>query len=186
MTYDSQVHHRQSYRLKGYDYSLEGLYFVTVCVQDKRCLFGNIEEGEMKMNDVGKMVEAELLNTMHIRDNMIIHEYIIMPNHLHFILQITHSRGGLNPPANTKEESLNHSTKDSCYPGGCNPPLRCSNTIGAMVRGFKGAITRKIGYSIFQRNYYEHIIRNQRSYEEIADYIVTNPLRWEKDKLYSG
>lgn len=177
MTYDSQVHHRQSYRLKGYDYSLEGLYFVTVCVQDKRCLFGNIEEGEMMMNDVGKMVEAELLNTMHIRDNMIIHEYIIMPNHLHFILQITHRRGGLNPPANTKEESLNHSTKDSCYPGGCNPPLRCSNTIGAMVRGFKGAITRKIGYSIFQRNYYEHIIRNQRSYEEIADYIVTNPLR---------
>lgn len=101
------------------------------------------------------------MKTQQIRPNMVVHENIIMPNHIHFIVEITHCRGELNPP------------------------LQRANTIGSMVRGLKASITKQLEHPIFQRSYYEHIIRNQHSYEEISNYIVTNPLRWEKDQLFT-
>jgi putative transposase len=188
MSYNSDIHHRHSVRLKDYDYSLEGLYFITVCAQDKKCLFGKITDGVIRLNEAGRMVESELMKTMQIRPNMIIHEHIIMPNHIHFIIQITHRRGGLNPPDDTNETNIINTMGNGqcgCIQGGFNPPLQHANTICSMVRGFKAAITKQIGHPIWQRSYYEHIIRNQHSYEEISDYIVTNPLRWEKDQLFA-
>ena len=188
MTYNPDIHHRSSVRLKEYDYSLNGLYFITVCAQDKKCLFGKITDGTMRLNDAGRIVEVELMKTPQIRPNMVIHEHIIMPNHIHFIIQITHRRGGLNPPDNINETNVINimgNEQRGCIQGGFNPPLQYANTIGSMVRGFKSTVTKQIGHSIWQRNYYEHIIRNQHSYEEISDYIITNPLRWEKDLLFS-
>lgn len=187
MTNNSDIHHRHSVRLKGYDYSLEGLYFITVCALDKKYIFGKITNGKMYLSETGRIVEKELMRTQQIRPNMIIHENIIMPNHIHFIVEITHRRGGLNPPDNTNETNVINilgNGKCGCKQGGFNPPLQRANTIGSMVRGLKASITKQLGHPIFQRNYYEHIIRNQHSYEEISDYIVTNPLRWEKDQLF--
>lgn len=187
MSYHSDMHHRRSVRLKEYDYSSEGLYFITICTQDKKCMFGRIADENMYLNETGRMMERELMRTQQIRPNMVIHEYVIMPNHIHFIVEITHCRGGLNPPDDTNETNVINimgNGQRGCIQGGFNPPLRWANTIGSMVRGLKSSMTKQLGRSIFQRNYYEHIIRNQHSYEEISDYIITNPSRWEKDQLF--
>ncbi len=169
---------RKTVRLYKYDYSAEGCYFITLCAQDKKCIFGHIVDREMILNTLGKLVKEELLHTSEVRPNMQIHEYVIMPNHIHFIVEILDSRGELNSPVN------NNDADES------NPPLHCSHTIGAMVRGFKSAITKQIrttlnkNSSIWQRNYYEHIIRSYPSYQEIRNYILSNPERWTDDTYY--
>ncbi len=88
MKYNSEKHHRRSIRLKGYDYSQSGLYFITICVQNRHCLFGEIENDEMILNEYGKIAATEWINTESIRDNIRLHEYIIMPNHIHGIIEI--------------------------------------------------------------------------------------------------
>ena len=88
MTDNPHIHNRRSIRLKGYDYAQEGLYFITLCTQNRALLFGNIENGEMNLNDYGRIVEDEWIKTLEIRKNIAIHEYVIMPNHFHAILEI--------------------------------------------------------------------------------------------------
>ncbi len=88
MSYNSKIHNRRSIRLKGYDYSQAGLYFITICVQNREWLFGKIENDEMILNDAGKMVEIEWLNLKNLFPNIELHEYITMPNHFHGILEI--------------------------------------------------------------------------------------------------
>ena len=84
-----RIHTRRSIRLKGYDYSQEGLYFITICVQDKICRFGHIENGKMIYNQYGTIAHNEWINTPNIRTNIILHEFVIMPNHIHGIIEIT-------------------------------------------------------------------------------------------------
>lgn len=114
--YNPKYHHRRSIRLKGYDYAKEGLYFITLCVQDRANLFGKIEKGEMKLNAFGKIAEEEWLNTPNIRNNIIIHEHIIMPNHIHGIIEILFNKGHKNKIGEFKSPS---------------------QSIGAIVRGYK-------------------------------------------------
>ena len=169
--FDPAVHHRRSLRLKGYDYSQAGLYFITICVEGWHCLFGNIINEEMHLNDLGLAVEKEWLNTITIRkDEISLHEYVIMPNHFHAIVE------------------LHEGCENSCHViQHSQPQLRStSKTIGAVVRGFKGAVSKTVGRSIWQRNYYEHIIRNADSHQKIVDYIRANPSRWKKDRFYSA
>src|SRR5690554_1246824 len=94
MKYNPEKHHRCSIRLKGYDYSQPGLYFITLCVQNRHCLFGEIENGEMICNEYGKIATTEWINTESIRDNIRLHEYIIMPNHIHGIIEIIRTADG--------------------------------------------------------------------------------------------
>lgn len=88
MTYNPNKHHRRSVRLKGYDYSQTGLYYITICVQNRACLFGKIENGNMILNDAGHMIENEWLKLTERFKNIVLHEYVIMPNHFHAILEI--------------------------------------------------------------------------------------------------
>jgi REP element-mobilizing transposase RayT len=88
----SQNHHRRSIRLKGYNYLQEGLYFITLCCQNRDCLFGEIENGQMRLNDAGRIVEEEWIKTPHIRTNIALGEFAVMPNHFHGILEIKYSR----------------------------------------------------------------------------------------------
>ena len=105
------------------------------------------------------------------------HKYVIMPNHFHAIIEIC--RGVSHTP-----ECIN-ANNSGCNQGVCNTPLQStSKAIGAIIRGYKGAVSRRIGYSVWQRNYYEHIIRNQHSYDEIEEYILNNTFLWEKDNLF--
>ena len=230
--YNPDIHHRRSIRLKGYDYSRSGLYFITLCVVDRICVFGNVVDGKMQLNDIGRLVEEEWLNTINVRNGDVhLHSYIVMPNHFHAIIEICecmdecekdgnigeyecrgelHSsqilngcekdedideyecRGELHSSQilntdNVGEYAMGECEKDEYEKGECDSPLRMkspSKTVGAIVRGFKGAVSRQLGYSVWQRNYYEHIIRTGESYRQISDYIVNNPTKWQDDKFY--
>lgn len=177
--------HRQSIRLDGYDYSSSGMYFVTICTQNKLCLFGEVKDGEMILNEAGLTAQQCWLDIPLHFPHVILHEFVIMPNHIHGILEITDDAVGAN----------NHSP-DNDLPEFKSP----SKTIGSIIRGFKigvmkwfkrnDLLTRANVYSplqaqtIWQRNYYEHIIRNEKSYSTIADYIVSNPINWQSNDYY--
>ncbi|WP_455638391.1 transposase [Parabacteroides sp.] len=166
--YDPKIHHRHSIRLQGYDYSREGLYFVTICVQNRLNIFGEITNGEMKLNEKGKVVEKTWLDLPNHNPNIILDIFCIMPNHFHGIIEITGSVGAGSKPA---QNSPNHSLSE-------------------ILRQFKTFSSRRINQlsgkqgSVWQRNYYEHIIRNDISYNNIYWYIMNNPEKWEEDKLF--
>ncbi|GHT14728.1 hypothetical protein AGMMS4956_13090 [Bacteroidia bacterium] len=204
MPYNPDIHHRHSVRLRGYDYSQEGWYFVTICVQKQRAnatrpyIFGEIIDGKMVLNNIGKIAHDEWMKTPIIRPEIEMGEFIVMPNHIHGIIAITTRRGVSNTPLlhttanaadvlatsdNRDNTSIQHLSNE--HQGVCDTPLRSpSNTIGAIVRGYKSAVTKKMGYPIWQRNYYEHIIRDAQSYHKITEYIIGNPAKWIDDKFY--
>lgn len=178
------VPQRKTIRLQGYDYSQSGLYFVTICCQDKICRFGNVENGEMVLNEMGKIAHAEWLKTEQIRQNVELGEFVIMPNHMHAVIIIN----------NDEAVGANCIRPDVDIQNGvCNTPLQStSHTIGAIIRGYKSAVTRQVKFmygiqpkSIWQRNYYEHIIRNSTSHQNISDYIKSNPSNWIQDDYYN-
>lgn len=191
MNYKKGTHfpNRQSIRLRGYDYSQEGLYFITICCQDRIHLFGEIIEGKMQLNDF----VVEWLKTPDIRKNISLGNFIIMPNHMHGIISI-----------NTKA-SIETKRNASKF----NSPTQ---TIDAIIRGYKGATTKRINNlirqikedshstgelqfaprlinsfpgegSIWQRNYWEHIIRDDQSFDRISEYIANNPKNWKADQF---
>ena len=170
--YNSEEHHRRSIRVKGYDYTQPGAYFITICTHTMKSIFGRVVNGEMQLNECGIIVKNEWLKTGELRANAVLDEYIIMPNHFHGIVIITDDgRGVLQyAPTNNAFRSPSH-------------------TIGAIVRGFKSAVTKRIniiigmsGMPVWQRNYYEHIIRNEKELNLIREYIINNPLQWQFDR----
>lgn len=166
--YDPKKHHRRSIRLKGYNYSSEGFYFITICTEGRRCLFGTIINGKMVLNDYGKIVDNEWQNTIKIRNgDVVLHEYVIMPNHIHAIIQI--HRGVSHTP-----NEISHTPNEVSH----TPFQSPSKTLGAIIRGFKGAVSKQIGKSIWQRNYYESIINDKQAFENISKYIRNNPAKW--------
>jgi REP element-mobilizing transposase RayT len=179
-SYNPNIHHRKSIRLKGYDYSQAGLYFITICCQDRICHFGDVVNGKMVCNEYGKIAYNEWMNTVNIRKNVELGEFIIMPNHIHGIIQLL-GRGESNSPDNGNESN----SPDNG--GVCKTPLRSpSQTIGAIVRGYKSSVTKQLGFDgkLWQRNYYEHIIKNEKSYQTITEYIINNSAKWADDKFY--
>lgn len=161
------IYHRKSIRIQGYDYGQAGLYFVTLCCHDRICHFGHVENGIMILNEWGKIAHSEWLKTSELRPNVQLGAFVVMPNHVHGIIQITR-RGELNSPP-------------------LNSPLRSpSQTIGAIIRGYKSAVTRQLGLNgnLWQRNYYESIIRDEISRQNITDYIIRNPENWMDDQFY--
>ncbi|MHB8086678.1 MAG: transposase [Anaerolineaceae bacterium] len=193
MVNGKKLHHRRSIRLAGYDYASEGGYFITIITQKRMRLFGDIVNEVMRENDFGRMVREEWFNTSKIRSNieLLEDEFVIMPNHIHGIIWIMDRADG--------EVSQTTHSPVGAY---SHTPLRSpSNTIGSIIRGFKGAVTTRInicrgrkGSPVWQRNYYDssrkncsgaqnsrHIINSERDYENIAEYIHTNPLAWQTD-----
>ncbi|HMU63804.1 MAG TPA: hypothetical protein PKD35_03870 [Nitrosomonas sp.] len=188
MTDNPTSHRRKSIRLQGYDYSQAGLYFITVCTHNRVPLFGEIVDGVMALNTAGQIVEKCWCAIPEHFPQVTLDEFVVMPNHVHGIITIGENNVGANDvrannvrandylpqPSNEIPRSLQHGT---------------SRTIGSMVRGFKIGVTRWFRantdiHKVWQRNYYEHIIRNEDSYLKIADYIQTNPQRWEIDTYY--
>ncbi|WP_373497934.1 transposase [Desulfococcus sp.] len=178
---------RRSIRLQGYDYSQAGAYFVTTCTQNRECLFGHIVDGEMRLKDAGKIVADEWMKTATIRHEIELDEWVVMPNHFHGIVVIAgdpvgaHGRAPLRhiraplPPPDAAERMLRR------------PP----KSLGSLVAGFKSAVTIRVnelrktpGAKLWQRNYWEHIVRNECELNRIREYIRNNPARWETDKLF--
>ncbi len=201
--FDPQKHHRRSIRLKGYDYSKQGFYFITICCEDKAKIFGEIIDGKMILNEFGQIANEEWLNTANIRQNCKLHAHIIMPDHIHGIIEILFSENPNNQIGAFKSPS---------------------HTIGAFIRGFKIAtikrikdyiilgageskfdldtgeskfssvtgelqfaptvfaptnIIKKLNFKIWQRNYYEIIIRDENAFFNISRYIRNNPSNYK-------
>ncbi len=319
MTYNPDIHHRRSIRLRGYDYSQNGLYFITICTQNRKHLFGTITNGQMALNPMGEIAHSEWFKTESMRPNLRLHEFIVMPNHIHGIIEIipvgahcmrplvppttdnhgqseqgrvqraptdggitdrhgqselghgqhagnivgAHCMRPLVPPATDNHGESeqgrvqraptdggitdchgqsesghgqhagnivgahcmrppdmppatdNHGESDqgrvqrAPTDGGitdrhgqhagnivgahCMRPLDVQRapTVGDIVRGYKSAVTKRInalrntpGLPVWQRNYHEHIIRNETAYLKIADYTQTNPQRWQEDTYH--
>ena len=214
VNYNPNIHHRRSIRLTGYDYAKAGLYFITICCHNRICHFGHVENGEMVLNEFGKIAYNEWMKTPELRNNVELGEFIIMPNHMHGIIRLIR-RGELNSPENISLNSpenislnspenislnspanpIGDSIKNEIYissqiQGEFHSPLRGpSNNIGAIVRGYKSSVTKQlnllnIGCPVWQRNYYENIIRNEESNQRISEYIINNPAKWAVDKFY--
>jgi hypothetical protein len=139
MAYHPNIHHRRSIRLKGYDYSQAGLYFITLCCQDRIHLFGKISNGRTVLNHFGQIVKEEWEKTAEIRKNVALHEYTIMPNHFHAILEILYSKKG-----ELKSGDLGEGSKSGELQFAPTEFKSPSQTIGAIIRGFKGATTKRI------------------------------------------
>ncbi|MDJ1168825.1 transposase [Roseofilum sp. BLCC_M154] len=159
MKYNPKIHHRRSIRLPEYDYSQPGFYFVTICIYQRECLLGKIEDGMMKFSRYGQVVEDNWFNLTKIYSHIALNIFVIMPNHFHGIIEI-------------KEQDKKHD-------------------LAKIIRTFKTFSARRInqirsmkGIPVWQRGYYEHIIRDEGSLATIQQYIMDNPLKWETDELY--
>ena len=176
MTYDPPLPRRQSIRLPGYDYSQAGFYFVTICTQRRECVLGQVVNDQMNLNLYGRLV-AEAWNWLAERYIYVdLDEWILMPNHLHGIIVISDARRGGSRAAPTNAgASVIH-----------RKPL------GQLIGAFKTVSTKGInqilgtpGVQVWQRNYYEHVVRSEDSLNAIRHYIVNNPGNWALDELYA-
>ncbi len=197
---ESKPNHRRSIRLKGYDYTNEGLYFITICCHNRNCLFGTILNCEMVLNDAGKIAEQCWLEIPEHFTNAVLHEFVIMPNHVHGIVEFVGANH--HSPENANHHSSENANHHSSEFGANNVsnniranndsplprPHGTSKTIGSLVRGFKIGVTKwfranTIVETVWQRNYWENIIRDDESYEKISNYIKNNPAKWKDDKF---
>ena len=183
----SEIIHRQSLRLKDSDYSQAGAYFVTICTNNRQWLFGEIRQGEMVLSAIGRLVSAQWQQIPYRFAGLELGAWIVMPNHIHGILIITRSGEASNLITPVLQETADRKTPPT-QPRGTAP-----GSVGAIIQNYKSITSRKISRqdesmraAIWQRNYYEHIIRDEQSYLEIAQYIVDNPVLWEKDQLHPG
>ena len=198
MSQDIDLPKRKKMRLKDYDYSKEGLYYITICTDNRKLLFGNVNTdiGIMILNEFGKIAQENWNETERIRDNIKLHQFIIMPNHIHVIIEITHRRGVLHTPGIEKHipEIKTHTSPDIENIKKNTPPQSPKQTIGSIIRGYKASVTKKINLliekgdlprnKIWQRSYYDHIIRDEKDYNRITNYIINNPLNWKHDDFY--
>ena len=200
--YNPNIHHRRSIRLKGYDYSQAGLYFITICIKNRACLIGNIENGEMILNDAGKMIENEWLKITNRFKNTKLHEYIIMPNHFHAILEIVGATLVVAPndkgqpqgiaPTNTPTNTPTNIPTNTPTNTEAEKKPRLGDIVGAFqsittveyIRGVKNNNWKPFDRKLWQRNYWEHIIRSEKSYNTISEYIINNPGKWDEDKFW--
>ena len=188
--YNKDIHHRRSIRLKDYNYANVGLYFITLVCNAREHLFGLIKENKMILNNYGQIAFEKWIETPLIRPNISLHEFIIMPNHIHGIISVdkksvSDSKGVSQyaPPAPTDSKGVSQYA-----PTTLTSP---SQTLGAIIRGYKGTVTKEINIlrntpqlPVWQRNYYEHIIRDQTAYDKISTYITNNPILWVEDKFF--
>ncbi len=165
----SETYHtyHKSIRLKDYDYSQPGGYFITVCTANKQRVFGNISNDQTDPNRFGLIVREEWLKTAAIRPYVELDAFVVMPNHFHGILLIAEDSGATQRVAATRT-------------------LR-PHSVGSIIGQFKSASTKSIRRSgletfAWQRNFYEHIIRNEDDLAEIREYIIGNPAKWSEDE----
>ncbi|MFV8376798.1 transposase [Flavobacterium sp. LB1P62] len=201
----------ESNRLKNWDYSSEAIYFITLVTQNRKCIFGTIDDDNMVLNDNGKMIETELLRSIAIRERWFFHNWVIMPNHIHLLIEIVSS----SVETHDVETHCGASLRSKSGP----PKLsRKPNSISSFVAIFKLVTTKQINIlidnygtqcrdaqcrdalqcvstkepeqpiinTIWQTNYHDHIVRNYNSFDTIYHYIKNNPKNWNTDSINSN
>lgn len=199
MPYNPQKHHRRSIRLKGYDYSQAGLYFVTICCQNRICRFGHVENDEMILNDAGMMIEKWYYELENKFSDIRCHDMVVMPNHFHCIIEnVGAETVGADVGADLcvcPDDGI--ALTGNALTGEHNPILgeHIGSPLHRVVQWFKTMTTNNyirgvkqnnwipFNGKLLQRNYYEHIIRDENDYNRIAHYIMNNPKNWDNDKL---
>jgi putative transposase len=168
--FDPAKHHRRSIRLKGHDYSRPGAYFVTICSHQRENLFGQVQDERMQTNRLGQIVQKAWLDLPCHYPHVQLDSFCLMPNHVNAIIVLVGD--------------------DRSVGGGPDDPM-ARHGLPEIVRAFKSFSARRInavlgrpGNPVWQRNYYEHIIRNQDDWQRIRDYIIANPARWDSDRVY--
>lgn len=180
MKYDPTKHHRRSIRLKGYDYSQVGAYFVTLCTENRESLFGRVDDDEMCVNDFG-MIATEFWDQIpHRFPGVELDEFVVMPNHVHGIIVITENPAGAiwvgaNPVGAIHESPLQ--------------TQRRKMLLSKIIGYFKMNTAKRInaardtaGTQVWQRDYYEHIVRDEHELSRLREYIANNPARWAEDE----
>jgi len=194
MQFNHEIHHRRSIRLKDYDYSQAGAYFITICTKEKECLFGEIHNGEMKLNEAGKMV-LHVWNKLTVKYSGVeIDEYIVMPNHMHGIVLIVGAGPRACPVSIAGQQHEDGQPQKTGQPQGVAPTLSLPDIVHRLksftTAQYRLGVTqnnwRQFPDKLWQRNYYEHIIRNEIELNKIREYIKNNPLNWSEDENYSG
>ncbi len=157
---------RKQIRLPDYDYSSPGAYFVTICTRDRRCILSEITVGaaisrppEVRLTRYGEIVDLAIRNIPSVYPSVSVDHYVIMPNHIHLILQI-------------------HCVEDG--------RMISAPTISTVVGQMKRWISRQAGTALWQKSYHEHVIRNENDYRDIWEYIENNPIRWAEDRYYES
>ena len=193
MTYDPRKHHRRSIRLKGYDYTQAGAYFVTIVTHDRECLFGEVVDGVMWLNAFGEIVRDEWFRTAVVRPYVMLDpdEFVVMPNHVHGIIWITCGRG--DPvgrpydPVGRPHDPVGRPHDNDCDDQRPHGPA--AGSVGAIIGQIKSIAAKRINAlrgtpaaPVWGRNYYEHIIRYETSLNRIRRYIAANPSRWAEDR----
>lgn len=175
MRYDPARHHRRSIRLKDYDYSQDGAYFVTICVYERQCLFGSVDQGEIRLNAPGMMVSKAWQDLDERFPEVKTDAFVVMPNHIHGILWLVGA-----PLVGALDDRIEATT-------------RVAPALGRVVGTFKSITTdkyidgvKRYGWTpfsgkVWQRNYYEHVIRNERTLNATREYIEANPWQWAND-----
>jgi REP element-mobilizing transposase RayT len=158
---------RKRNRLHHYDYSQNGAYFLTICAKGRKEIFGRVvgavdnRPPHIELSEIGQAIEKEIHTMQQIRTNVTVDQYIIMPNHIHIIIVINN---GMND----------------------DKRLTTTPTVSEIIRLWKRAVSKQIGFSPWQRTFHDHIIRNRENYTRIAEYIENNPANWQKDCFYGG
>ena len=189
--YNPFIHHRRSIRLKGYNYAQEGLYFITICCFENKHLFGKIMDGVMVLNEAGRVAERCWEEIPEHFKDVVLHDFVIMPNHVHGILEIVGAKKGNDGDGDgalTGAKNFSPVRDDGMKNGNSPLPQSPSRTIGSVVRGFKIGVTKWMRQytdviNVWHRNYYDIIIRNEQSYDNISKYIVNNPINWRDDRF---
>ena len=171
---------RRSLRMKGYDYSLEGAYFITLRTHQRLCLFGEVVNGEIVLNQYGSIAFQQWIRLGNRFKRADFSTFVIMPNHIHGIIFIVRGAG--------EEFRMDHVQISPLRP--YIIPNVTHGSLGAIVRAYKASVTYRInalhGFTnppVWQRNYYDHVIRNEKEYEKIWNYLETNPQNWIEDQL---
>jgi REP element-mobilizing transposase RayT len=187
MTYNPEKHKRTSIRLKGYDYSQPGYYFITICTKNRECIFGIIEYNKVLLNNIGEMVRRWWLELRIKYENIHLDGFVVMPNHIHGILIVSDNEIGVGANLRVRPNKIN----DNLEKG---QTRRSAPTLGDVIRWFKTMTTNEyikyvkqngwkpIEGKLWQRNYYDHIIRKKEDLNKIRQYIKYNPANWELDK----
>jgi putative transposase len=188
MTYNPQKHHRQSIRLRNYDYTSSGVYFVTICTQDPQDTLSNIQENTTQPTEIGQIVQ-NTWNDLPNRYNIQTDEFIIMPDHIHGIIIINPPNPNTVTPPNTTQNVgallAAPNATDERQGAASSTPTPKHASLAEIVRGFKSisaiAVNKSLGRSgvpFWQRNYYEHIVQDDLELQRVREYILWNPARW--------
>jgi len=176
MKYNPDVHHRRSIRLKNYDYSQAGAYFITLCIQNRECLLGEIIDRKMQLSPVGESVFLQWTSLPKRFAGLELDVFVVMPNHFHASISINPVGASLAKP---------------CFVSNEKGAASSAPTVGKILRAFKSIsaiegnkLLERSNQPFWQRNYWEHVIRDEKELMMLRQYIVDNPAQWELDSLY--